>query len=113
MCYLYATYIHPLNGPLSRTTQVSRTRKVKPIWILLVQETVGGSGIRWVVCKSAPRSRQITTPASTTQFLQAGCPCCRPTNSVKALKASVNICTAASYDRVMLYISAYISYSEH
>ena len=64
---------------------MSRTRKVKPIWILLEQETVGGSGIRWVVCKSAPRSRQTTTPASTTQFLQAGCPSCRPTNSVKAL----------------------------
>ena len=81
------TYIHLLNGPLSRTTQVSRTRKVKPIWILLEQETVGGSGIRWAVCKSAPRSRQTTTPAPTTQFLQAGCPSCRPTNSVKALKA--------------------------
>ena len=39
------------------------TRKVKPIWILLKQETVSGSGIRWAVCKSAPRSRQITTPA--------------------------------------------------
>ena len=41
-----------------------------------------------VVCKSAPRSRQITTPAPTTPFLQAGCPSCRPTNSVKALKAN-------------------------
>ena len=60
---IVSTVQHPLNGPLSRTTQVSRTRKVKPIWILLEQETVGGSGIRWVVCKSAPRSRQITTPA--------------------------------------------------
>ena len=39
------------------------TRKVKPIWILLEQETVSGSGISWSVCKSAPRSRQITTPA--------------------------------------------------
>jgi len=28
-----------------------------------------------------------TTPASTTQLLQAGCPSCRPTNSIKALKA--------------------------
>ena len=81
------TYIHPLNGPLSRTTQVSRTRKVKPIWILLEQETVSGSGISWAICKSAPRSRQITTPAPTTQFLQAGCSSCRPANSVKALKA--------------------------
>ena len=39
------------------------TRKVKPIWILLEQETVSGSGISWGVCKSAPRCRQITTPA--------------------------------------------------
>jgi len=40
------------------------------------------------MCKSAPRSRQITTPAHHhSSFLQAGCPSCRPTNSVKALKA--------------------------
>jgi len=39
------------------------TRKVKPVWILLKQETVSGSGISWAVCMSAPRSRQITTPA--------------------------------------------------
>ena len=38
-------------------------RKVKPIWILLKQETVSGSGISWAMCKSASRSRQITTPA--------------------------------------------------
>ena len=39
------------------------TRKVKPIWISLKQETVSGSGISWAICKSAPCSRQITTPA--------------------------------------------------
>ena len=39
------------------------TRKVKPIWILLKQETVSGSGNSWAVCKSAPHSRQITMPA--------------------------------------------------
>ena len=39
------------------------TRKGKSIWILLKQETVSGSGISWAMCKSAPRSRQITTPA--------------------------------------------------
>jgi len=33
------------------------------IWILLEQETVSGSGISWAICKSAPRPRQITTPA--------------------------------------------------
>ena len=63
------------------------TRTVKPIWILLEQES--GSGISWDndICQSAPRSRQITMPAPTTQFLRAGCPSYRPTNSVKALKA--------------------------
>ena len=39
------------------------TRKVKPNWNLLKQETVCGSGISWTICKSAPRSRQITMPA--------------------------------------------------
>ena len=38
------------------------TRKVKPIWILLKQETVSGSGISWATCKSASRSIQITMP---------------------------------------------------
>jgi len=37
------------------------TRKEKkPVWILLKQETVCGSDISWAVCKSVPRSRQIT-----------------------------------------------------
>ena len=64
------------------------TRKAKPIWILLKQETVSGSGISWAICKSAPRFRQITTPAPHhSVFLQTGCPSCRPTNSIKALKA--------------------------
>jgi len=39
------------------------TRKVKLIWILLKHETVSGSGISWVICKSAPRSRHVTKPA--------------------------------------------------
>ena len=39
------------------------TRKVKPIWILLKQETVSCSGISWAICKSASHSRQRTRPA--------------------------------------------------
>jgi len=60
--YLWNTHTHPFNGPLSGTTRVSRW-EVKPIWILLKQETVSGSGISWAICKCAPCSRQITTPA--------------------------------------------------
>ena len=59
------------------------TRKVKPIWILLKQETVSGSGISLAICKSAPRSRQITTPAPHTLFFYRpdGLPAAQPTAS--------------------------------
>ena len=77
------------------------TIKIKPIWILLKQETMSGSGISWAICKSAPCCRQITTPAPDhSSFLQAGCPSCRPTNSVKALKAR---CTFSGTTRVGRY----------
>ena len=62
------------------------TRNVKPFWILLKQETVSGSGISWAVCKYAPRSRQITTPAPHYSVFYR--PDGFPTNSVKALKAT-------------------------
>ena len=45
------------------------TRKVKPIWILLKQETVSGSGISWAICKSAPFSRQKPCQLPTTQLM--------------------------------------------
>jgi len=61
------------------------TRKVKPIWILLKQETVSGSGISWAVCKSALRSTD--NHASTPSHHSVFCPSCCPTNSVKVLKA--------------------------
>ena len=44
------------------------TRKEKPDWILLKQETVSGSGISWAICNSAPRSRQIPHQHPTAQF---------------------------------------------
>jgi len=49
------THTHtPIQLPFSGTTQVS--------------QTVSGSGISWVTCKSALHSRKITTPVPTTQF---------------------------------------------
>ena len=65
-CYkIINTHTHTFNGPLSGTTQVSRTRKVnqsgfywsKRQWVAVA------SGISWAICKSASRSRQITMPA--------------------------------------------------
>ena len=80
--------LHTFNYPFSGTTQVSWYQKgKKPIWILLKQETVSGSGISWAICKSAPRSRHNHSSTPSVRFLQAGCPSCCPTNSVKTLKA--------------------------
>ena len=80
--------LQPFNGLFSRTTWVSRYQKGKTNL-----DFTGARDSEWQwhqlgMCKSAPRSRQITTPATHhSVFLQAGCPSCRPTNSVKALKA--------------------------
>ena len=60
---LDAHHTRPFNHPLSGITQVSRYQKGKTNLGLLKQETVSGSGISWAICKSAPRSRQITMPA--------------------------------------------------
>ena len=60
--------LHPFNGLFSRTTWVSRYQKVRTSLDLndARDDGVWGcSDISWTMCKqSAPRSRQITTPAS-------------------------------------------------
>ena len=62
------------------------TIKLKLIWILLKQETV--SGISWATCKICTSLHTDNhTSTSLLSFLQARCPSCGPTNSVKALKA--------------------------
>jgi len=42
------------------------------------------------VCTSRQTDNYASMPPLS--FLQTGCPSCRPTNSVKALKASVSVC---------------------
>ena len=82
------SHTHTFNGPLSGTTQVSRYQQGKTS---LDFTEARDSEWQWQlghmqVCTSL----QIGNHASTSLlkfFLQAGCPSCRPTNSVKALKA--------------------------
>jgi len=54
------THKHPFNGPFSGTTRVSQYQKGNTN-LDFTEETVNGSGISWA--KSAPYSRQTTTPA--------------------------------------------------
>ena len=67
--------------------QKGKNQKGKTNLDLLEQEIVSGSGICWAICKSAPDPRQPRQHPTTQFFLQDGCPSCRPTNSVKALKS--------------------------
>jgi len=81
-------HTHPFNVLLSRTTQVSWYEKGKTN---LDFTEARDSEWRWhqlnhmQVCTSLQTDNHASTPPLS--FLQAGCPSCRPTNSVKALKA--------------------------
>jgi len=66
---------------------VSQYQKGKTNLVSLKQETMSGSGISWAICKSAPRSSQITTPAPHHSVFFTGRMPFLPPNSVKALKA--------------------------
>ena len=82
------THTHPFNGPLSGTSQVSRYQKGKTN---LDFSKARHSERQWhqlgymQVCTSLQTDNHASTPPLS--FLQAGFPSCRPTNSVKALKA--------------------------
>jgi len=82
------TRTQPFNDPLSGTTRVSRYQKGKTN---LDFTEARGNDRQWhqlgrmQVCTSLQTNNHAsTTPLS---FLQPGCPSCRPTNCVKALKA--------------------------
>ena len=83
------THTHTFNGPFSGTTQVSRYQKGKTN---LDFTEARDSEWQWhqlghmQVCTSLQTDNHASTPQLS--FLQAGCPSCRPTNSVKALKAT-------------------------
>ena len=79
---------HPFNGPLSGTTRMGRCQKGKTNL-----DFTGARDSEWQwhqlghmqVCTSLQTDNHASAPPLS--FLQAGCPSCRPTNSVKALKA--------------------------
>jgi len=82
------THTHPFNGPFSGTTRVGRYQKGKTN---LDFTEARDSEWQWHqlghmhVCTLLQTDNHASP--SPLSFLQAGCPSCRPTNSVKALKA--------------------------
>jgi len=87
---LQYTHTHLFNDPLSGTTQLSQYQEGKTN--LDFTET-RDSEWQWnplghmQVCTSLQADNHASTPPLS--FLQAGCPSCRPINSVKTLKALV------------------------
>ena len=83
------THTHPFNGPFSGTTWVSRYQKGKTN---LDFTEATDSEWQWhqlghmQVCTSLQTDNHM--PA---RFLQAVCPSCRPTNSVRALKVLLDV----------------------
>ena len=81
------SYLHTFIGPFSGTTRVTRYQKGKTN---LDFTEARDSEWQWhqlgsmQVCTSLQTDNHASTPLL--KFLQAGCPSCRPTNSVKALK---------------------------
>ena len=79
----YQSLTHPCNGPFSRTTQVSRYQKGKTNLDFTVARD---SEWQWHQlghmqdCTLLQTDNHASTPPLS--FLQAGCPSCRPTNSV-------------------------------
>jgi len=84
----------PFSSPFSGTTRVSRYRKGKTD---LDFTEAGDSEWQWhqlghmQVCTSLQADNHASTPPLS--FLQTGCPSCRPTNSIKALKWRHKHCT--------------------
>ena len=87
LIYLRQTDRYPFNSPLSGTTQVSQYQKGK---INLDYTKARDSEWMWHQlghmqdCTLLQTDNHASNPPLS--FLQAGCPSCRPTNSVKALK---------------------------
>jgi len=101
---LTVSYTHPFNDPLSGTTRVSRYQKCKT---KLDFTEARDSEWQWhqlghmQVCTSLQTNNHASTLLLS--FLQAGCPSCRPTNSVKALKAkALKAITALSLTSVKI-----------
>jgi len=88
-CCSALKHTHPFNGPFSGTTRVGQYQKGRTN---LDFTKARDSEWQWhqlghmQVCISLQTDNHASP--SPLSFLQAGCPSCRPTNSVKALKAS-------------------------
>ena len=103
------THIHPFNGPFNGTTQVSLYQKGKTN---LDFTEAKESEWQWhqlghmQVCTLLQTDNHASTPPLS--FLQAECPSCCPTNSVKALKATFILHSSCNWCVNFVQLSLFI-----
>ena len=83
---LHCSYIHTHTRLMAVWAGWASTRKVKPICILLKQETVSGSGISWAICKFTPDRQLCQHP--TTQFFTGRMPLLPPNQQRQSAEGS-------------------------
>ena len=99
--YYYYYYYNHFTAPwtVSGTIRVSQYQKGKTNLDLLERESVCGSEISWAICKSAPRPRQITMPASyhSVFYRPDALPATQPTVSKQSSALSLDHCDLQWY----------------
>ena len=81
-------HTHPFNGPFSGTSRYQKGKTNLDFTEARDSEWLWHQLGHMQVCTSLQTDNHAST--SPLSFLQAGCPSCRPTNSVRALKAAEN-----------------------
>jgi len=109
MLYYYSRFTALLDFVRDRRVnqyQKGKTRKAKPIWIYWTRDSGSGISSAYANLHLTQTDNHASIPPLS--FLQAGCPSCRLTNSVKALKAkpfygvfawNFTICSKLKYTR--------------
>ena len=89
----FTCFMPPLNHTgikysLSVLTGIFQVNPRQPVFIEAKDDGGGGGNWSYKSCKAPVKSSPPTNQCPV--FLQAGCPSCRPTNSVKALKGKIS-----------------------
>ena len=104
------THTQSPNGQYSKTTWVRCYRDSNPILDFNVSRDDGGGSRNSNVCKALVRS---SPPEYQHSFLQARCPFCRPTNSVKAVQINDYACNWLLFNLLNFQRSAWVGWVCH
>ena len=109
----YAQLLHPFNGPFSQSIRVSRYQKgqTNPDFTEARDSEWQWHQLHHMQVYTSLQTDNLTS-TSPLSFLQAGCPFCHPTNSIKALKAKdMHSYYVVTHARTHAPTNSYINFS--